>query len=55
KSMSVGDAAVYDNHALILVNRGHAAAADILALASAITDKVETVFGVRLQKEVEII
>ena len=55
KSMSVGDAAVYDNHALILVNRGHAAAADILALASAITDKVEAVFGVRLQKEVEII
>lgn len=55
KSMTVGDAAVYEKHALILVNRGHAAAADILRLAEDITAKVESVFGVRLQPEVETV
>ena len=55
KNMSVGDAAVYEKHALILVNRGHASAEDILSLAAQITAQVETVFGVRLRMEVEII
>ena len=53
--MTVGDAGVYEKHALILVNRGHATAADILRLAEDITAKVESVFGVRLQPEVETV
>ena len=55
KSMTVGDAGVYEKHALILVNRGHATAADIIRLAEDITAKVESVFGVRLQPEVETV
>jgi UDP-N-acetylmuramate dehydrogenase len=55
KGMSVGDAAVYEKHALILVNRGHASAEDILELAGQITSQVETVFGILLRKEVETV
>ena len=55
KSMTVGDAGVYEKHALIIVNRGHATAADIIRLAEDITAKVEAQFGVRLQPEVETV
>jgi UDP-N-acetylmuramate dehydrogenase len=55
KGLSVGDAAVYEKHALILVNRGHASAEDILELAGQITAQVESVFGVLLRKEVETV
>ena len=55
KGMSVGDAAVYEKHALILVNRGHASGGDVLQLASEIIEKVESVFGVSLRPEVETV
>lgn len=55
KGMTVGDAAVYEKHALILVNRGHACAADIIRLADNIIKKVEETFGVTLKPEVETV
>ena len=55
KEMTVGDAGVYEKHALILVNRGHATAADMLQLATAITEKVESIFGIHLVPEVETV
>jgi len=55
KELSVGDAGVYEKHALILVNRGHASASDFIRLSDEITGRVEAAFGVRLRKEVEII
>ncbi|MBR5735904.1 MAG: UDP-N-acetylmuramate dehydrogenase [Bacteroidales bacterium] len=55
KEMSVGDAAVYEKHALIIVNRGHASGGDVLQLASEIIEKVESAFGVRLRPEVETV
>jgi len=55
KGLSVGDAAVYEKHALILVNKGHAEAQDIIRLADEIISKVESSFGIRLKPEVEIV
>jgi UDP-N-acetylmuramate dehydrogenase len=42
---------VYPRQALVLVNYGGATGRDILALAEAVQDDVETAFGVRLQPE----
>ncbi len=55
KGRSVGDAAVYENHALILINRGNASGSDILQLSRDIQDSVEEKFRIRLQPEVRII
>ena len=38
-------------HALALTNRGHATTADVLALARAVRDGVETAFGIELTPE----
>lgn len=51
KGKSVGNAAVYPNHALVLVNRGQATAAELLRLIAAITESVERRFGIRLEPE----
>lgn len=51
KGKSIGDAGVYPNHALVLVNRGQATAGDLLKLVDAITGSVENEFGVRLEPE----
>lgn len=51
---SSGRAAVHDRHALVLVNRGGATGAEVLALAEAIRESVETRFGVRLESEPSI-
>ena len=48
---SNGRAAVHDRQALVLVNRGGATGAEVLALASAIADNVGERFGVRLEPE----
>jgi len=50
-----GDAGVSERHALVLVNHGTAAGADILALARAITDSVHARFGVMLEPEPRIV
>ncbi|MGH8781435.1 UDP-N-acetylmuramate dehydrogenase [Paraburkholderia sp.] len=51
KGRAVGAAAVHDRQALVLVNRGGATGADVLALADAIRDDVQRRFGVALEAE----
>ena len=55
KGKTLGRAGVHEQHALVLVNRGGAEGAEILALAKAIQDSVGTKFGVRLEPEPIII
>jgi UDP-N-acetylmuramate dehydrogenase len=51
KGKARGAAGVYEKQALVLVNRGGASGEEVLALARAIQDDVETRFGVRLEPE----
>jgi UDP-N-acetylmuramate dehydrogenase len=51
KGFAIGPAAISSKHTLALVNRGGAAAADILKLARTIRQGVEERFGVRLVPE----
>ncbi|MBP3437865.1 MAG: UDP-N-acetylmuramate dehydrogenase [Sutterella sp.] len=46
-----GNAGVYENHALILVNRGGASGEEVLALAEDIRRRVREMFGVELAME----
>ncbi len=50
-----GRAAVHDRQALVLVNRGGATGAEVLALASAIADSVAARFGMVLEPEPAIV
>ena len=52
KGKSLGNAAVHDKQALVLVNLGNAAAADILNLSEHIIEDVKAQFGITLQPEV---
>jgi UDP-N-acetylmuramate dehydrogenase len=51
KGRTLGTAGVHDRQALVLVNRGGARAADILALADAIHADIHARFGVELEQE----
>lgn len=51
KGRSLGRAGVYDKQALVLVNRGGATGAEVLALARAIQGDVRDRFGVELEPE----
>ncbi|MFY4259857.1 UDP-N-acetylmuramate dehydrogenase [Achromobacter xylosoxidans] len=51
KGRQLGAAGVHDRQALVLVNRGGATAADIMALARAIQDAVMDRYGVALEPE----
>jgi UDP-N-acetylmuramate dehydrogenase len=51
KGRGIGDAAVHDRQALVLINRGHASAVEVMALAAAIKASVEERFGVALERE----
>lgn len=51
KGCSLGAAGISTRHTLALVNRGSATAAEILALARQISDRVEERFGIRLEME----
>lgn len=50
-----GDAGCYEKQALVLVNYGNATGADILALAESITGSVAVAFGIRLEREVNVV
>ena len=52
KGYAIGQAAVHQEQALVLVNRGGARAADLLALAAHVRDTVAARFGVTLEHEV---
>lgn len=54
KGRRIGDAGVHKNQALVLVNYGNAAGADILNLAQQIQQDVQEKFGVSLEPEVNI-
>ncbi len=55
RGRSLGPAAVHDRQALVLVNRGEASGADILALSQAICQSVSSRFGISLEPEVNFI
>ena len=55
KGYRKGDAGVYDNHALILVNHGSASGNDIYQLSNFIIEKVHEKFNVTLEREVNVI
>jgi UDP-N-acetylmuramate dehydrogenase len=50
----VGEAQVYEHHANIIVNRGHATARQVLRLAEEMQRRVRERFGVQLVPEVRI-
>ncbi len=51
KGRTLASAGVYEKQALVLVNRGGATGADVLALAQAITHDVMSRYGVALERE----
>lgn len=51
RALDGSKAAVHDRHALVLVNRGGASGAEVLALATAIREDVAERFGIELQPE----
>ena len=51
----LGEVGVYEKQALVIVNHGKGTAADILALAKIIQDKVQQQFGVTLEIEPNIL
>ena len=51
KGLQQGHAAVSEQHALVLVNRGQASGSEIWALAERIRETVATRFGVDLEAE----
>ncbi|MGL5947626.1 MAG: UDP-N-acetylmuramate dehydrogenase [Aeromonas sp.] len=55
KGVSIGDAAVHQAQALVLVNLGQASAAEVIALAAHVRATVATRFGVTLEPEVRFI
>lgn len=55
KGKSLGPAAVHDKQALVLVNRGGATGADIVALSDAVRASVRERFGIDIHPEVNLI
>jgi len=55
KGKRIGDAAVYDKHALIIVNYGNATGMDIYELSENIKRSVYNEFGINLEREVLIV
>ncbi len=51
RGKSVGNAAVHDRHALVIVNKGGATGGEVMTLAKAIQTSVYERFGIRLQPE----
>ena len=55
KGQSLGRAGVHDKQALVLVNRGGATGAEIVALCQQIQHDVKTKFGIDIQPEVNVV
>ena len=55
KGRELGRAAVHDRQALVLVNKGGATGADIVALCEAIRGDVERKFGIKIEPEVNFV
>ena len=55
KGKAVGDAAVHQQQALVLVNQGEASGADVLALAAQIREDIAGRYGVTLEIEPVVI
>lgn len=55
KGYKMGAAGISSRHTLALVNRGDASAKEVLALAEKISGEVEARFGIRLQREPELV
>ncbi len=55
KGKRIGDAGIFEKHALVLVNYGNATGKEILSLANQIRESVLQKFGVELEEEVLII
>lgn len=55
KGKAMGDAAVHDRQALVLVNRGRANGAEILQLSEKIAQSVSARFGILLEREVTVV
>lgn len=55
KGFRRGDTGVHENHALVLVNYGHASGREIYLLSEEIRTSVKEKFGVELEREVQVI
>ena len=55
KGWRVGEAQISPLHANFIVNRGHAKAAQVMELISLVQDKVQRVFGLSLELEIELV
>jgi len=55
KGLSVGDAAVHDKQALVIINRGQATGKEILKLALKVIDAIKNKFDVTLEAEPRVI
>ena len=51
KGLSIGDAMVSTQHALVIVNQGNATSNDILALSAKVAKQVLDEFGIELEME----
>lgn len=55
RGYSIGDAQVYEKQCLVIVNRGCATSADVVALKNHIVDVVAQIYGINLSPEVNVI
>lgn len=55
KGQSLGNAAVHQNQALVLINKGQARGSEILALAEAIEADIQAKFNITLHREVNVV
>jgi len=55
KGKSLGPVAVYDKQALVLINKGGATGADVVALSEAIQNSVRVKFGIDIYPEVNFV
>ena len=55
KGKTFGNYGIYKDQALVLVNYGGASGRDILALSKLIQTTIKTIFGVSLEREVNVI